>query len=88
MTIDLEPSKSGIPGGGPPLKKDSFKEAQFWDAKSTNLPVYGKRLTEDDIIEGPMEAEPQVMTHCMLCCAVQCCAVLGCKEYQFVCVWQ
>ena len=72
MTIDLEPSKSGIPGGGPPLKKDSFKEAQFWDAKSTNLPVYGKRLTEDDIIEGPMEAEPQVMTHCMLCCAVEC----------------
>ena len=39
---------------------DSFKGAKFYDAKSTTLPVYGKRITDADIIEGPMEAEPQV----------------------------
>ena len=51
-------------------------DAKFYDAKSTNLPVYGKRVGEADIIEGPMEAEPQVCC-AELCCAVPCCAVLS-----------
>ncbi|DBA81315.1 TPA: hypothetical protein ACH3X2_006925 [Trebouxia sp. C0005] len=41
------------------VKKDSFKDAKFYDAKSTTLPVYGKRIGDADVIEGPMEAEPQ-----------------------------
>ncbi len=53
------------------LKKDSFRDAKFYDAKSTTLPVYGKRVGDADVIEGPMEAEPQV-----LCCAVLLFAVL------------
>ncbi len=63
------------------VKKDSFKDAKFYDAKSTTLPVYGKRIGDADVIEGPMEAEPQVCA-AMLCpalpCAVMCCAVLRC----------
>ena len=58
-SIELESKSSGIPPASP-LKKDSFKEAKFYDANSTNLPVYGKRLGDADYIEGPMEAEPQV----------------------------
>ena len=65
------------------LKKDSFKDAKFYDAKSTTLPVYGKRIGDADIIEGPMEAEPQVLRCAFLCYpmlrfAVLCCAVLRC----------
>ncbi|KAL0039508.1 hypothetical protein WJX77_000232 [Trebouxia sp. C0004] len=41
------------------VKRDSFKDAIFYDAKSTTLPVYGKRIGDADVIEGPMEAEPQ-----------------------------
>jgi len=60
------------------LKKDSFKDAKFYDAKSTTLPVYGKRIGDAEVIEGPMEAEPQVLCCAALCCAVLCCAVLCC----------
>ena len=64
------------------LKKDSFKDAKFYDAKSTTLPVYGKRIGDADVIEGPMEAEPQVLCAALcwavLCCAALCCASLCC----------
>ena len=60
------------------VKKDSFKDAKFYDAKSTTLPVYGKRIGDADVIEGPMEAEPQVLRCPVLPCAVLCCAVLCC----------
>ena len=70
------------------VKKDSFKDAKFYDAKSTTLPVYGKRIGDADVIEGPMEAEPQVLRcpvlpcavlRCaLLCSAVLCCALLCC----------
>lgn len=63
VAVDV-PSES-ITSGHPQLgtsvrKRDSFVDAKFYDAKSTNLPVYGKRVGEADFIEGPMEAEPQV----------------------------
>ena len=77
VVIGLESRPSGGTGGTV-LKKDSFKEAKFYDAKSTNLPVYGKRVGDADIIEGPMEAEPQVRCCAVLCCAVLCCAKLCC----------
>ncbi len=62
------------------LKKDSFKDAKFYDAKSTTLPVYGKRIGDAEVIEGPMEAEPQVLCCAVLCYAVLCCALLCCAE--------
>ena len=72
------------------LKKDSFKDAKFYDAKSTTLPVYGKRIGDADIIEGPMEAEPQVLCCAALCCAalsraLLCCAVLCCAVMHDLC---
>lgn len=62
-TLDLAPdmiSSADAPFGSSVRKRDSFVDATFYDAKSTNLPVFGKRVGEADIIEGPMEAEPQV----------------------------
>ena len=67
VAVDINPETIGsgdIKPASSVGKRDSFMEAKFYDAKSTNLPVFGKRITDDDIIEGPMEAEPQV------CCVV------------------
>ena len=87
VAVDIAPetiTSSGAVTGSSVRKRDSFVDAKFYDAKSTNLPVYGKRLGDADVIEGPMEAEPQVTLCCAvlrcaaLCCAVLCCAVLWC----------
>ena len=76
---------SGAPETGSSVRKrDSFVDATFYDAKSTNLPVYGRRVGDADFIEGPMEAEPQVC-HAVLRCAVPCCAVLHCVCFAVPC---
>lgn len=62
-TLDLAPdmiSSADAQTSSSVRKRDSFVDAKFYDAKSTNLPVYGKRAGEAAVIEGPMEAEPQV----------------------------
>ena len=85
--MDIAPetiTSSGAEMGSSVRKRDSFVDAKFYDAKSTNLPVYGKRIGDADFIEGPMEAEPQVC-YAVLCCAVLCCAMLCCAEGE--CVW-
>lgn len=79
--ITVETASENITSGGPQVdasvrKRDSFVDAKFYDAKSTNLPVYGKRVGDADFIEGPMEAEPQVGWSLKSSCAVVCCAVL------------
>ena len=82
VAVDIAPetiTSSGAVTGSSVRKRDSFVDAKFYDAKSTNLPVYGKRLGDADVIEGPMEAEPQVTLCCaVLRCAVLCCAALCC----------
>ena len=61
VDVASETISSGGPQFGPSVRKrDSFVDAKFYDAKSTNLPVYGKRIGDADFIEGPMEAEPEV----------------------------
>ena len=73
VAVDIAPEtigSGGLKASSSVSKRDSFMDAKFYDAKSTNLPVFGKRITDDDFIEGPMEAEPQV------CCAVLCFALL------------
>jgi len=67
------------------VKKDSFKDAKFYDAKSTTLPVYGKRIGDADVIDGPMEAEPQVLCCAALCCPALCCAVVVCTLCAVLC---
>lgn len=69
------------------VKKDSFKDAKFYDAKSTTLPVYGKRIGDADVIEGPMEAEPQVLRCAALCCVVLRYAMLRLAELCFAVLW-
>ena len=77
--VDTAPetiTSSGAEMGSSVRKRDSFVDAKFYDAKSTNLPVYGKRIGDADFIEGPIEAEPQVcsavLRYAVVCYAVLC----------------